>query len=249
MAQRKRNVDLEAEMGADIDLTEEEANDARTLVETPIAKVVETPAPSHLTMSVSDIQAIVKTAVEAAQSGNAAIADIVTQGIAQARKPIPEGTDQSNPRISVFNPLGDRDHPRPLLKCEMFLGTQDGEGKPIQRTYPFNQDDLTVHEILALNILEPGQHEIALYDGMTVSLKIVPEYDQATKALRRLVLVVPSTVTGKGSALKNMLPGPTQIVGQITGVHFGQKPLDELAWFMAEHRKKNYVSKREAVAA
>jgi len=245
---KKKNLDLAAEMGEDVDVTEDEAMDAATIMAPAPVPAPSAPVAQPITMSVADIQAIVQTAVQAAQSGNQAIAEIVTQGIAQARKPIPEGTDQSNPRISDANPLGDRDHPRPLLKCDFFLGTQDVDGK-IARTYPYEQGDLTVREILALNILEPGHYQIHLHDDTQIKVSVVPELDGATDALRRLVLVVPTFVTEKKSAHRNMLPGPCNIVAQITGHDFSKLKGEELAWFMAEHRAKRYVSTREPVAA
>lgn len=242
---KKKNLDLAAELGEEVDVTEEQANDANTIV--PVAPP---PAPAApISMGVADIQSIVQAAVAAAQGGNKEIADQITQGIAQARKPIPEGTDASNPRVSVYNPLGDRDHPRPVLKCEITLGTREGKDKPIQRTYPFMDDDLTVNEVIALNTLEPGNHKIDIHGLGPIALAIVPEYDSASDELKRLVIVVPPHVTQKGSQVKNNLPGPLQLVEQITGIHYGKLSADDLAWFMAEHRKKNYVAKREAVAA
>lgn len=248
---RRRNVDLEAELGADIDLTEEEANAAREEVIAPAPAPAPVAAPAQpLTLTLADLQALVQTAVSAGQQGNADLAAIVTQGIAQARKPIPEGTDASNPRISTFNPLGDRDHPRPRLKCEVYFGTEDAKSHQISRTYPFNNEDLTVHEILALNTLQPGHYKAKLHDGTDIKVSVVPEVDGATDALRRLVIVVPGIVTGKGSALKNMLPGPCNLVSQIMGgPDFSKVSHDDLAYFMAEHRAGRYVSSRDTVAA
>ena len=244
---KKRNLDLAAELGEDIDVTEEESIEANTRVAVAPEPVAPVPmAPIALTLE--QIQALMASATAGSAANNAALAESITQGIAQARKPIPEGTDQSNPRISDANPLGDRDHPRPLLKCEFFLGTQNADGK-VARTYPYEQGDLTVREILALNILQPGHFSIALHDGATIILSVVPEHDGATDALRRLVLVLPGVVTEKKSALKNMLPGPCGIVAQITGVDFSKLKGDALAWLMAEHRAGRYVASREEVAA
>lgn len=249
---RRTNVDLRAELGEDIDLTEDEANAAREI----IAPVVVVPAPvavspsAPLSVTLEQLQALMASATAGSAASTAALAQMVTQGIAQAHKPVPEGTDQSNPRISDQNPLGDRDHPRPALKCEVFLGTQDGKTQQIARTYPFDGDDLTVSEIMALNTLESGNFSVKLHDGTPIKVSVVPEYDDATDALRRLVIVVPGTVTGKNSQLKNMLPGPCNLVSQITGGRdFSRVSNDDLAWFMAEHRKKNYVAVREAVTA
>lgn len=249
---KKKNLDLADALGEDVDVTEEEANDAAQLVPKAEAVVpVPVVAPTQsLSLTVADLQALVATAVSAAQQGNQALADVVTQGIAQARKPIPEGTDASNPRVSVYNPLGDRDHPRPLLKCEFFMGTQDHKTKQVSRTYPFLDNDLSVYEVIALNTVQPGEGKIALYDGTVINVSVRPEYNEATDALRRLVFVLPSHVTEKKSAIKNMLPNICSLVAQYSGHQdYSKLSKDDLAWFMAEHRALRYVAVREAVAA
>lgn len=248
---KKKNLDLAAEMGEDVDVTEEEANDAAQIVPPPTEPVAPMTAASTqpITMTVADIQAIVTAAVSAASQGNAALADVVTQGIAQARKPIPEGTDASYPRISVFNPLGERDHPRPGLKCDFFIGTQDPKTKLIARTYPLLDDDLTAAEQVALNILEPMAATVQRTDGESMKVQIVAEHDPATDALMRMVIVLPQLVLGKGSQFKNTLPLITNLVAQLTGHDFSKLSKDDLAWFMAEHRAKRYVAAREPVAA
>lgn len=249
---KRRNVMLEDALrdpdDPEIDVTEAEAN--AELPEAPAPPVVPVVAPSApLSMSVADIQAIVRSAVEATQGGNAAIAEQITQGLAQARKPIPEGTDASYPRISNRNPLGERDHPTPPLKCAVFLGTQDAKTKVITRAYPFEVEDLTVYEVLAANLLEPGTFPVQLHDGSPITVSVVPEHDAATGALTRLVLVVPASVIGKGSAIKNMLPGMVSLSAQMTGHDVSKLKGEELAFVMAEHRAGRYVAGREKVAA
>lgn len=247
MAKRK-NVDLAAELGEDIDLTEDEAKYYAEDVPAPPA--VETPvsAPA-MSVTVADIQAIVRAAVEASASGNQAIADSVTAGIAQARKAIPEGTDQSYHQISVLNPLGEKDHPRPGLRCEFFLGTKDAKTGVVTRNYPWVADDLTANEQIALNTLEPMAKTIDLLDGTHVKVELLPTRDALTNEITRMVLVIPQFVIEKKSQHKNMLPNLCHIVEQLTGHNYAKLSKDDLAWFMAEHRKKNYVAVREAVAA
>jgi len=247
---KKKNVLLAGEMQDDgapeIDLTEEEAN---ALVPVPVIEepVAVAPAPvapaTPITMTLSDLQAVMATVA----SGNAALADAVTKGIADAREPIPE--NKIGPGISVFNPLGDQAHPRPDLKSEFFYGTMDAKTKIVSRTYPLLVEDLTVMEVIALNTLEPQNAVIKLHDGSPIKVSLVPELDPATDELTRMVIVVPQTVIGKGSALKNMLPGPCNIVAQLTGIDYEKLSREDLAWFMAEHRAKRYVSVRESVAA
>lgn len=217
----------------------------------PVAPSAPAVAPQVLSVTLADIQAIVKTAVEASQAGTANLADVVTKGIAQARKPIPEQTDADYPRISVLNPLGERDHPRPGLKCEVFIGTREPKSQTVQRSYGFLADDLTANEQIALNTLEPTSATIRLLDDSPIKVEVVGKRDELTNEISRLVIMVPLALIQKGSQNKNNLPGICNLVAQLTGKDFSKLSSDDLAWFMAEHRAKRYVSERprEVVAA
>src|SRR5687768_1672705 len=105
----------------------------------PVAPAAPVAAASPaLTLSMADLQAIVKTAVEAAVAGNSSAASMQTdvmQAMLDTQLKLaanPGGrhsnSDQENPRISVFNPQGEREHPRPGLKCQMFFGQYDDDG-------------------------------------------------------------------------------------------------------------------------
>lgn len=246
---RKKNLDLAAELGEDVDVTEAEAEQAAAIVAPVVAVAPAAVAPQTFTMTAESLQGMITAAVQAAAQGNQALADAVTAGIAATRKPIPEGTDSSNPRISVLNPLGDRDHPRPTLRCEVFLGTFDAKTQQVQRTYPYLTDDLTVNEVIALNTLAPVTKTLDFHGIGPIKVSVVPERDAVTDEIRRMVITVPTSVTGKGSTVKNMLPGPCGLVAQITGRDYSTLQGEELAWFMAEHRAGRYVTEREAVAA
>ena len=236
----------------EIDVTEDEANAAAEIVEPPAAPVVAVSS-AAVTLTFDQMKELMglsgQNAAEMMARAMEAQSKTNAEAAARVRNPIPEGTDASNPRISVFNPLGDRDHPRPLLKCQFFLGTSEGKNGEIKRSYPFLDDDLTVHEVIALNTLQPATTTIELYDGTKVPLSIVADQHPVTGNLQRMVFVLPATVTGKGSQLKNMLPSPAKIVAQITGHDYTALSAEDLAWFMAEHREKRYVSVREPVAA
>jgi hypothetical protein len=65
---------------------------------------------------------------------------------------------------SPFNPAGDRDHPRPELKCDIRHC-----GVSLSRT------TLTVTEIDLLNRLEPGEYWIRKTDGSEEKVTIVPK--------------------------------------------------------------------------
>ena len=244
MARKKKNLDLAAEMGEDIDVTEEEAMDANQMVEKPAPVPAPVAAPSQpIALTFEQLQAL----MQGAQGNTQAIADALNKGIAQSKTPRPE--NQFAPEVSVFNPLGERDHPRPGLKCEVFLGAKDRTGQVLS-TYPYMPEDLTAYEQIALNTLTPGTHTLTLLDGAPIKLEIVAaKKDAVSEEITRLVLCVPQAVIEKRSQSKNMLPSICNIVEQVTGRNFAKLSLSDLEWFMAEHRAKRYVAEREPVAA
>ena len=229
----------------EIDVTEDEAADAAEMV--PAAPIVASPpaAPTApIAMSLADLQALLKANSESQASGNAALADALTSGIIKAQQTIHE--NKLAPGVSTFNVLGDRDHPRPGLKCDIFLGTQDAKSKQVHRTYEFVAADLTAQEQIALNTLVPAQVVVERLDGAPMKVQVIPELHPVDESLTRLTIVVPGDVMAKGSQVKNMLPGPLNLVNQITGRDFSKLSHDDLKWFMAEHRAKRFVAERVA---
>lgn len=65
------------------------------------------------------------------------------------------------PMVSHYNPLGERDHPRPDLHCKMFwVG------------YELTKDQLTLAEIELLNRIQPGDYRVTKSDGKTIPFKV-----------------------------------------------------------------------------
>lgn len=62
--------------------------------------------------------------------------------------------------ISAFNPQGDREYPRPTLKCAMFL------------PWEAEQESLTFEEIELLNLLEEGEYIIRRNDGVKIQVTV-----------------------------------------------------------------------------
>ena len=244
---RKKNLDIAAELGEEIDVTEEQANAAREIVETPapiVAPVAAAPM-APITLTFEQLQTLLASNRGDSANG-AAIADAITQGIQQTKG---KHQNETAPGVSVFNPLGDRDHPRPGLKCKMTLATQNAKTKVVRETYPYEDDDLTAHEQVALNTLEPWQGVVTLLDGAPIKVSLIPTYNQVDDTLEKLAIVIPAKVTEKGSHIKNMLPSICNLVEQITGHNYAKLSNDDLAWFMAEHRARRFVNTREQVAA
>lgn len=68
------------------------------------------------------------------------------------------------PMVSAYNPLGERDFPRPLLKCKM-----------IWVGFKLSEDCCTREEIELLNRVEGGVFRVTKADGKKISLTITPK--------------------------------------------------------------------------
>ncbi len=76
----------------------------------------------------------------------------------QRRTVMPE--NKFFPGISAFNVRGDKDFPRPVLKCEMFL------------PWPAEEDSLTREEVELLNLLIPGEYTIRRADRTPIKIQV-----------------------------------------------------------------------------
>jgi hypothetical protein len=84
------------------------------------------------------------------------------------------------PQKSVFNPLGERDHPRPPLRYEFFLGP-----------YPLEAQTLLSKEIEYLNRLEPGTYDVTKGDGTVVSFYVIPKFRLDGRSIERITIAFP----------------------------------------------------------
>ncbi len=86
----------------------------------------------------------------------------------RAMREMPE--NKQPPLISVFNPLGDRDHPRPELRCKtLWCGTE------------VKGDVETVEELTLLNQLVPGDFRVTKGNGEQIAFKVEARKDSAGK--------------------------------------------------------------------
>ncbi len=97
--------------------------------------------------------------------------------IASSMKTAMKPENQDPPLMSDFNPAGDRDHPRPALKCPF---TMNGAEMP--------EYLLTVEELTLLNQVEPGHYRVKKTDDTTVVVSVVPTYDSATGTVTKMTL-------------------------------------------------------------
>jgi hypothetical protein len=185
--------------------------------EEPVSRVTKL-APASVTLSAEQFQQLLQAATGGGSS--AGLADAITQGMRESREPIPE--NKVTDGISAFNPLGDRLYPRAgLLKCDVFWGAIDDKDRDkIHRTREMEVDDLTLWEILALNMLEPTEQVIKRYDKAAMHVKVEAKTHATTGKLTQLVIAFPLAIIGKGGANRNMVPDMTEIVFQLTGHDF-----------------------------
>ncbi len=94
---------------------------------------------------------------------------------------------------SAFNPLGEKNHPRPKLKCHMYFGSAP-LGSPKEVT------TLTHAEIAALNNLTPGYYRIRKMDGSHGVVEVKGQVN-SNQQLDRLWILLP-----QGDDAKNMYP-------------------------------------------
>lgn len=100
-------------------------------------------------------------------------------GNAGAAEAIRKSQDPSNmfaPDMSVFNPRGERDFPRPQLKCRMFL------------PWEAERESLTREEIELLNLLEPGEFFIRRNDESRMMVDIKATINPNSGKFDRLLM-------------------------------------------------------------
>ncbi len=72
------------------------------------------------------------------------------------------------PEISQYNPLGERDNPRPELRCKM-----------IWVGFKLAKVALTLDEITLLNQMQPGEYRVTKADGKSIPFTITGKQDAA----------------------------------------------------------------------
>lgn len=141
-----------------------------------------------------DMQAFAQMLAGAIAAGGTANAETIKAALADAttmaRQPIPE--NQIDPGISVYShPDGDLKTPRTALRCPMFLGVYDEEGKT-QPAFEIPEATSTEQERCLLNALTPGEIRVERNDGVSGICRVVEKRDDLGQATR-LVIAVPQT--------------------------------------------------------
>lgn len=85
-------------------------------------------------------------------------------------------SNASIPGISVFNPRGEKDFPMPRLKCAVYI-----PWKETPELHKFDRE-----EVELINLLQPGEYQVELTDGSTVTARILGEINTITGHLESL---------------------------------------------------------------
>lgn len=155
----------------------------------------ETPAPT-----MENIMLMLVDALRNVAAGSANSQQMAQQALEQAaRQQQPD--NKFAPAISDFNPQGDRQYPRPKLKCPMFL------------PWEAEAESLTYEEIELLNLLEDGEYTIKRNDGSKVGVKV---------KLKRNLNGTPDVLLMNSEQAYNeenhwMMPGLTMVLRQVLG--------------------------------
>lgn len=123
---------------------------------------------------------------------------VATQALDQAaRQQQPD--NRFAPGISVYNPQGDLQYPRPKLKCPMFI------------PWEAEEESATFEEIELLNLLESGDYSVKRNDETRVPVTVKISMNNNGKADRLLM----NSETSFNDDNHWMMPGLTVILRQI----------------------------------
>lgn len=123
---------------------------------------------------------------------------------------------KQGPKISAFNPRGEKDFPMPRLKCEFYLPwkwtPEDQASRPA----------LSREEVELLNLLEPGDYQIELSDGAPQTVCVVGVKNTLTGKWEKLSLLGPKDDQGVHGGLflkdtKQQFPSLVVMLRQMVG--------------------------------
>lgn len=90
------------------------------------------------------------------------IVNLAGQNTATAMQKALKPENARAPEMSDLNPLGERDHPRPELKCKFTFGTN----------YPIERESCSRLEIDLLNRIIPGEYRVRETNGLTMTVNV-----------------------------------------------------------------------------
>lgn len=127
-----------------------------------------------------------KELVQAGRMSGEEIAQIAGAAASKAKRP----ENDPPPYKSVYStPAGERDAPKPMLKCRMYFGSS-----------PIERQTCTPAELEALNRVTPGIYRIAKMDGSHMNVEVRGQLN-SNHQLDRLWILLP-----EGDPEKNLYP-------------------------------------------
>lgn len=100
-------------------------------------------------------------AVERLTDGQMKGSELIANATKKANRP----SNEAPPMISAFNPRGDKDFPKPALKCKMLL------------PWEAEHESLTREEVDLLNLLEPMDYIVVRNDRTKVKVEVRCKYN------------------------------------------------------------------------
>lgn len=163
----------------------------------PVEK--EIPAPVA-TLSPDLIALVAATVAAAVKETTLSAAEINADAMKRALKP----ENAAPPMVSIYNPAGDRDHPRPKLKAKVTLF--DG--------IPIDGDTDSVEEITLYNQLEAGDYFVQKADGTRMPFT-VREHRNDMRELQRINISFPYRDEADRAGVMPMVGWLRDVVSQI----------------------------------
>ncbi len=161
-----------------------------------------------------DMSALVKLLADAMAQSGITQADAMREAAQGARNPMPETyLNGGYPGKSVYShPDGDLKTPRTALRCPMFLGVYNAEGKttPAFNIFP---DVCKESERVMLNALTPGKYRLTRNDDVEAICRVVEELDDFGAPIR-VVIAVPQKWLSKEE--QSAMPSQTRLLTQLT---------------------------------
>ena len=122
--------------------------------------------------------------IDTLRTNKAADQETAAQLHAMAMKKALRPENEISPMISVFNPKGETQYPRPKPRCIFLMG-------PYPIAEPSNYDTATWTEIELLNQLRPGDYLVTKADGTDVKLTVKVEYESNGVTPFKTTLLMP----------------------------------------------------------
>lgn len=172
------------------------ADEGSEPIDLPVSKPIAA-APVAAPAQTNDVATLVALLADALKANGAANTDAIkqamTESAAAARNPMAETyLSGGYPAKSVFShPDGDLAHPRSVLRCPMFLGVYDSDGKTTPAFEVFG-DVCTEQERTLFNQLTPGEFWVERNDGKRAKWRVVEQQDDFGQPVR-LIVAVPQT--------------------------------------------------------